>query len=109
MNPEKLYKADGSLDEGGILMKNLFKKMFKENPGGVRIDHIVGLIDPWVYKAGKKPKIEQGAGRLFSSPEHPELSKFAIATMDDLDMTLEADKEKELKLFQKNKSENTAD
>lgn len=97
MNPEKLYKADGSLDEGGILMKNLFKKMFKENPGGVRIDHIVGLIDPWVYKAGKKPKIEQGAGRLYSSPEHPELKKFAIPSLDDLDMELEADKEKRVK------------
>lgn len=97
MNPEKLYKEDGSLDEGGILMKNLFKKMFKENPGGVRIDHIVGLIDPWVYKAGKKPKIEQGAGRLYSSPEHPFLKKFAIATMDDLDLELEADKEKRVK------------
>lgn len=101
MNPEKLYKADGSLDEGGILMKNLFKKMFKENPGGVRIDHIVGLIDPWVYKAGKKPKIEQGAGRLFSSPEHPELCKFAIARMEDLDTTLEADKEKRVKSLSK--------
>ena len=97
MNPEKLYKEDGSLDEGGILMKNLFKKMFKENPGGVRIDHIVGLIDPWVYKAGKKPKIEQGAGRLYSSPEHPFLKKFAIATMDDLDLELETDKEKRVK------------
>lgn len=101
MNPEKLYKTDGSLDEGGILMKNLFKKMFKENPGGVRIDHIVGLIDPWVYKAGKKPKIEQGAGRLFSSPEHPELCKFAIARMEDLDTTLEADKEKRVKSLSK--------
>lgn len=101
MNPEKLYKADGSLDEGGILMKNLFKKMFKENPGGVRIDHIVGLIDPWVYKSGKKPKIEQGAGRLYSSPEHPFLSKFAIAKMDDLDMELEADKEKRVKTLSK--------
>ena len=44
--------------------------MFHENPGGVRIDHIVGLIDPWVYKKGKKPMPEQGAGRLYSSPEH---------------------------------------
>lgn len=101
MNPEKLYKADGSLDEGGLLMKNLFKKMFKENPGGVRIDHIVGLIDPWVYKAGKKPKIEQGAGRLYSSPEHPELKKFAIPSLDDLDMELEADKEKRVKTLTK--------
>ena len=97
INPEKLYNEDGSLGEAGILMKNLFKKMFKENPGGVRIDHIVGLIDPWVYKAGKKPMPSQGAGRLYSSPEHPELSKYAIAKIEDLDETLTSDKEKRVK------------
>ena len=97
MDPDRMYNDDGSLDEGGILLKNLYKKMFRENPGGVRIDHIVGLIDPWVYKAGKKPKIEQGAGRLYSSPEHPELCKYAIARLEDLDTTLEADKEKRVK------------
>lgn len=75
--------------------------MFRENPGGVRIDHIVGLIDPWVYKSGKKPKIEQGAGRLYSSPEHPELSKYAIAGMEDLDTELTADKEKRVKTLSK--------
>ena len=97
MDPDKMFNADGSLGEGGILMKNLYKKMFKENPGGVRIDHIVGLIDPWVYKAGKKPMPEQGAGRLYSSPEHPELSRYAIARNEDLDWSLEADKEKRVK------------
>ena len=97
MDPDKMYNKDGSLGEGGILMKNLFKKMFKENPGGVRIDHIVGLIDPWVYKAGKKPMCEEGAGRLYSSPEHPELKKYAIVKEEDLDWTLEADKEKRVK------------
>ena len=73
MDPDKMFNADGSLGEGGILMKNLYKKMFKDNPGGVRIDHIVGLIDPWVYKVGRKPMCEEGAGRLYSSHEHPEL------------------------------------
>ena len=97
MDPDKMYNADGSLGEGGILMKNLYKKMFKENPGGVRIDHIVGLIDPWVYKVGRKPMCEDGAGRLYSSPEHPELSRYAIARNEDLDWTLEADKEKRVK------------
>lgn len=101
MNPERMYNEDGSLDDGGILLKNLYKKMFRENPGGVRIDHIVGLIDPWVYKAGRKPKIDQGAGRLFSSPEHPELCKYAIARMEDLDPELEADKEKRVKTLSK--------
>lgn len=97
INPEKLYNEDGSLGEGGELMKSLFKKMFKENPGGVRIDHIVGLIDPWVYKSGKKPKIEEGAGRLYSSPEHPELSTFAIPDIKDLDLEIGADKEQRVK------------
>ncbi|MCM1002750.1 MAG: 4-alpha-glucanotransferase [Candidatus Gastranaerophilales bacterium] len=97
MDPDKMFNADGSLGEGGILMKNLYKKMFKENPGGVRIDHIVGLIDPWVYKAGKKPLPSQGAGRLYSSPEHSELSRYAIPSCDDLDFTLENDKEKRVK------------
>ena len=96
MDPEKLFNPDGSLGEGGLLMKELYKKMFTENPGGVRIDHMVGLIDPWVYVAGRKPKIEEGAGRLYSSPEHPVLSRYAIATMDDLNDEVEADKEERI-------------
>ena len=94
VNPEKMFNKDGSLGEGGMLLKQLYKKMFKENPGGVRIDHIVGLIDPWVYKKGKTPRIDDGAGRLYSSPHHEFLSKFAIATTDDIDTTLDCDKEK---------------
>ena len=101
MDPEKMFNEDGSLGEGGKLMKELYKKMFKENKGGVRIDHIVGLIDPWVYKKGKKPMVDQGAGILYSSPEHPELSKYAIAKLSDLDETLEADKEKRVKTLDK--------
>lgn len=101
MNPEKLYNGDGTLGEGGILTKNLFKKMFKENPGGVRIDHIVGLIDPWVYKKGFTPRPEEGAGRLYSSPEHPFLKKFAIPKLEDLDEEVGPDKEKRVKTLSK--------
>lgn len=97
IDPEKLYNSDGTLGEAGILMKNLFKKMFRENPGGVRIDHIVGLIDPWVYKSGKKPLPECGAGRLYSSPEHPELAKYAIPKIEDLDPNITPDNEKRVK------------
>ena len=93
MNPEYMFNEDGSLGDGGKLMKELFRKMFRENKGGVRIDHIVGLIDPWVYKAGCKPKIEEGAGRLYSSPEHEFLKKFAVITEDNLNLEVEADKE----------------
>ena len=97
INPEKMYNKDGSLGEAGKLMKALFKKMFVENPGGVRIDHLVGLIDPWVYKSDATPKPEDGAGRLYSSPEHEFLSKFAVATLDDLNEEVTADKEKRVK------------
>lgn len=97
MDPEKLFKQDNSLSEGGELLKALFKKMFKENPGGVRIDHIVGLIDPWIYKSGYKPKVDEGAGRLYSSPEHPFLSKYAVVTTNDLDPEVRADKEKRVR------------
>jgi len=97
INPDKMYNKDGSLGEAGKLMKALFKKMFVENPGGVRIDHLVGLIDPWVYKSDATPKPEDGAGRLYSSPEHEFLSKFAIATLDDLNEEVTSDKEKRIK------------
>ncbi len=93
MDPDKLFNPDGSLGEGGVLMFNLFRKMFRENPGGVRIDHFVGLVDPWVYKAGKTPKVEDGAGRLYSSPEHPELSRYAIPSVSDLNMSVDPDSE----------------
>lgn len=94
MDPEKLFNPDGSLGKGGELLKKLYLKMFKENPGGVRIDHTVGLIDPWVYKKGCKPKVAEGAGRLYSSPNHPELSKYSIISNEDTDPNFKPDEEK---------------
>jgi 4-alpha-glucanotransferase len=47
---EKLFNENGSLGDGGIFLKNLFVKTFRDNPGGVRIDHVLGMIDPWTYK-----------------------------------------------------------
>ncbi len=93
VDPEKLFDKNGNLQEAGKLLKRLYLKMFKENPGGIRIDHTVGLIDPWVYEAGKLPKAEEGAGRLYSSPTHPVLGKYAIARDEDTDKTLTPDKE----------------
>ena len=87
VDPDKLFNKDGSLGEAGELLKKLYTKMFKENPGGVRIDHTVGLIDPWVYKKGSLPKVEEGAGRLYSSPKHPELAKYSIAREENINKT----------------------
>lgn len=94
LDPDKIFNKDGSLGVGGELLKLRFAKMFEENPGGVRIDHIIGLIDPFVYKEGKLPKPEQGASRLYSSPEHPELGKYALIRIKDLNHEVGPDSEK---------------
>lgn len=50
---EKLFDNTGTgvkLARGGEYMKQVFKKMLSDNPGGLRIDHILGLIDPWTYQ-----------------------------------------------------------
>lgn len=94
LDPEKIFKKNGSLGEGGKLLKARFTKMFEENPGGVRIDHIIGLIDPFVYKQGKLPKPDQGASRLYSSPEHPELGKYSLIRIKDLNDKVGPESEK---------------
>ena len=96
MNPDSIFNPDGSLGEGGLVLKARFEKMFEENPGGVRIDHIIGLIDPYVYKQGCLPKPEQGASRLYSSPEHAELKKFAIPNLGNLNPEVGPENEKRI-------------
>lgn len=68
---EKMFNSDGSLAEGGLFLKNLFKKTFKDNPGGVRIDHILGMIDPWTYT----DDAEQGSRYFFKRLLNNELSE----------------------------------
>jgi 4-alpha-glucanotransferase len=67
LDPAKLFNKDGSLGVAGKVLYDKYFDMARNNPGGVRIDHIIGLIDPFVYKNGTLPSHET-AGRLFSSP-----------------------------------------
>lgn len=74
---DKLFNKDGSLGDGGELLKGLFKKTFKENPGGVRIDHVLGIIDPWTYT----DNVKEGSRYLFKlllSDQLKELKQFNI-------------------------------
>ena len=61
---------------------------------GLRVDHPHGLIDPWVYPAEKEGSPDLRAAtelrllspaRLFSSPERPELARWAIARPEQID------------------------
>lgn len=95
LNPDKIFNADGSYGEAGQLMYDMFYKMFKQNQGGVRIDHIIGLIDPWVYEADGKPnQLADGkTGRLYSTPKEvpaigDKLGKYSIISASDCDQSL---------------------
>lgn len=57
VDPDKLFKKDGKLGEGGEFLKNKFGKIFEDNDG-TRIDHIYGIYDPFVYT---KTKMDNGA------------------------------------------------
>ena len=88
LKPETIFNSDGSLGKGGEFLKRKYEKMFEEAPGGVRIDHIIGLIDPFVYST-KEPKMtEQNSGRLYSSPDSELLGKYAKHTDEEYNAIL---------------------
>ena len=70
MDPEKLFNKDGSLGEGGKFLQKRYEEVFKSSPGGVRIDHLIGLIDPFVYVESEPKMNDQNSGRLYSSPNN---------------------------------------
>lgn len=49
-DPKKLFNDDGTLGESGKLLYNKIKKA-TENVENVRVDNVMGLVDPYVYKA----------------------------------------------------------
>jgi len=80
IDPKTIFKKDGSIGKGGKLLFDKYESMFRENKGGVRIDHIIGLIDPFVYKTAPTAK---SAGRLYSAPNNPELKPYAKHTTEE--------------------------
>ena len=62
LDPNQLFNRDGSLGKAGQFLHDKYLRAFEENKGGVRIDHIVGLMDPYVYN----DKNHSHQGRLYS-------------------------------------------
>lgn len=48
IDPKKLFNNDGTIGIGGKLIQEKFKSLL-ENYQNIRIDHVLGLVDPWVY------------------------------------------------------------
>ena len=50
LNPDKLFKKDGSLGPAGQLMKQKIDKVL-DGVENIRIDNVMGLVDPFIYKS----------------------------------------------------------
>lgn len=85
LDPRQCFDEQGQPLPGATFFQRLFSKVFSDNQGGVRIDHIIGLIDPWVYPQGGSPKPEDGAARLYSSPDHHDLCHYTHVWHEDID------------------------
>ena len=66
--PEELFNKDGSLGKAGEILKKKYEDYFANFPGGIRIDHIIGLIDPFIYTVESKKMTPENSGRIFSVP-----------------------------------------
>ncbi len=77
LDPEKIFNPDGTIGPAGELLKRRYEDMFKEASGGIRIDHLIGLIDPYVYSTTSPKMTPENSGRLYSSPYHPLLGRYA--------------------------------
>jgi 4-alpha-glucanotransferase len=89
LKPETIFNKNGSLGKGGELLKQRYETMFAESSGGARIDHVIGLIDPFVYSVNEESMNERNSGRLYSSPNHPILGKYAKTKDEEYSAILE--------------------
>ena len=65
-DPEKIFNKDGSLGEAGEVLKKKYEEYFASFPGGIRLDHVIGLIDPFIYTISSKNMTSANSGRIYS-------------------------------------------
>lgn len=73
-NPEKLFSKNKALGPAGQLWQHLIDMVVTGAKGGLRIDHFIGFVNPYVISTN--PEIPNG--RLYSSPDHPIFKKYAF-------------------------------
>lgn len=83
LKPELIFNEDGSLGRGGEFLRKRYESIFKDSPGGVRIDHVIGLIDPFVYAKNEPHMTAANSGRLYSSPYKEAFEQYAKRNIDE--------------------------
>ncbi len=85
IKPEYLFNKIGRLGRGGKILYDIFYNTIDSNKGGMRIDHFIGFVNPYLYCNNKK----DDNGRLYSSPKHPILGKYAKKKLIDFGMIVD--------------------
>ena len=65
--PEEIFNSDGSLGRAGEALKKKYEEYFASFPGGLRIDHVIGLVDPFLYTKANKTMTSANSGRIYST------------------------------------------
>ena len=65
-NPKYIFNPDGSLGVAGQILKHKYDGFFASTPGGLRIDHVIGLVDPFLYSVKSKHMTTKNSGRIYS-------------------------------------------
>lgn len=65
-NPKYIFNPDGTLGKAGKILKEKYDKFFSSFPGGLRIDHVIGLVDPFIYTVKSKKMTSFNSGRIYS-------------------------------------------
>src|SRR5574344_126431 len=57
LNPDKLFNSDGTLGDSGLYLKKKLDDALN-NFDNIRIDHALGLIDPYIYNVDEKGNVD---------------------------------------------------
>lgn len=84
-DPNKLFNKDGSLGESGKLLYNKVKRAI-ENVENVRVDNVMGLVDPYVYNAETVHMIsESHHGKTYNIADRKRLSGGNLSNLKNVD------------------------
>ena len=80
VDPHKLFNRDGSLGEGGKYLQLKIKKAIQDT-NNIRIDHAMGLVDPYIYNPNTivYAKKRDENGNLLSYPDRSKLDAMYLS------------------------------
>ena len=78
----KLFDNNGNLTKGGEKIKRIYSEAFKRYNGGLRIDHFIGIVDPFVC-VDDNGNFNNFSGRLYSSPNNSILGRYTYDNNTD--------------------------